>query len=455
MPEKTPRKKPLGGSLFGVIFLIVGVGIVMLSPAQTLFTSIFGVTFAAAGLFVIFVAQRKSSSVGSGHDPIPSTEKHGFWLFGFMALMFIGISSPVLLAIPEEIARDNWLILVALLFPVAGLWLAFMAWKTWRNWHYYGASPLQLDPVPGQIGGDIGGHITLGRRLDKSNWSVTLQCLKIRISGSGKNRSRHETLLWQGDQVPEVQPGPQGTGIRFCFTPPADLPAAKNEGRNQIVWRLVMNGPAEPTPLERTYNLPAVAGTGRSTITLSDAHISHHERKAKVDAITNAAEQIDVQAAGNGLTLHSRAGRNIGMKLMIFIFGLIFTGIGTGLGYMAADEGFMLYVMAALFFLFGFPMLIGGIFIAGRSMSSRIVGDTVIMIRYWCGRPLWQRRGTLSSADQLYLESRITMKQGHQTTEYFSLSVKDGKKTIRLAEGIAGRAVAEAFRDNLIRLLGL
>ena len=54
MPEKTPRKKPLGGSLFGVIFLIVGVGIVMLSPAQTLFTSIFGVTFAAAGLLLFF-----------------------------------------------------------------------------------------------------------------------------------------------------------------------------------------------------------------------------------------------------------------------------------------------------------------------------------------------------------------------------------------------------------------
>lgn len=394
-------------------------------------------------------------SLRASGAPISSSEKHGFWLFGVMAIMFIGVSLPGVLAVPEELSRENWLILLVLLFPLAGLWLAYMAWKTWHNWRHYGPAPLQLDPSPGQIGGDIGGYITLARRLEKQDWSITLQCLKIRITGSGKNRSRHETILWQADQVPEVQHRPAGTEVRFRFQPPGDLPPTHDAGRDQVAWRLLLTGPTEPTPLERTYTLPAAPGAGRSTISLSAAHVAHHQQRARMDAITEAAEQIDVQPVGNGLALHSRAGRHLGMKLMVLVFGLVFAGIGTGLGYVAAREGFMLYLMAALFCLFGFPMIVGGLFMAGRSLSARIEGDRVIMVRYWCGRPLWQRRGSLTRADQLELANSVTMRHGNRSTEYFSLSVKDGQKTVRIAEGLAGRSVAEAFRDNLIMLLRL
>lgn len=423
---------------------------------KMLFMTLFGTVFGGAGLFVIFLGRRKSALAAMADGPIPSSEKHGFWLFGFMAFMFLGISLPGVLAIPDELGKDNWPILVVLLFPLVGLWLAYMAWKNLRNWRYYGPAPVALDPFPGQIGGDIAGQISLARRLGQANWLVTLQCLKVRIS-RGKNSRRSESVIWQADQVPEVTYEAGGSVIRFRFTPPTGLPETDNQGNDQVEWRLLLSGPTQPVPLERTYELPVVQGTQTSSIALSPAHVEHHERQARMQSLTDAAEQIDVQMLGNGVLLHSRPGRNLALKAMVLIFGLIFGGVSVGLAYLAAKEGVMLYFMALMFGLFGFPMLLGGWFMLGRSLKARIEGSRVEAVRYWGGMALWKRSGNLVRAEQLALKGGMSMNSGRRTTEYFSLELRDetGGKVIRLAEGIAGRPVAEALRENLVKLLRL
>lgn len=424
---------------------------------KMLFMTIFGTVFGGVGLFVMLLGRKKAAAAADMVDgPIHSSEKYSVWLFGFMAFMFLGISLPAVLAIPDELGKENWPILVALLFPLAGFWLAYMAWKNWRNSRYYGPAPLALDPAPGQIGGDIAGQITLRGGLGLADWLATLQCLKVRIS-RGKNRSRSESLLWQADQVPEVSREAAGSVVRFRFTPPDDLPETDNSGSSQIEWRLLLSGPKQPVALERTYELPVVQGSRTSSISLSPAHVEHHERQAQMNALTNAAEQIDVQMLGQGVLLHSRPGRNLAMKAMVLIFGLIFGGVSIGLGYVAAEEGIMLYFMAFMFGLFGFPMFLGGLFMLGRSLKARIEGNRVESVRYWGGVALWKRSGHLAHADQLKLKGGVSMNSGRRTTEYFSLEFRDqtGGKTIRLAEGIAGRPVANALKDNLIKLLRL
>ncbi|TNE96246.1 MAG: DUF3592 domain-containing protein [Gammaproteobacteria bacterium] len=423
---------------------------------KILFTAIFGAVFSTAGLLVIFLGTRKTRSAADirTSDSIHSSEKHGFWVFAFMAFMFIGISVPVLLAIPEELNDGNWPILAVLLFPLVGLWLARMAWVSRRNWRYYGPTPLQLDPAPGQVGGDIAGRIRLSRQTTDGNWLITLQCVRVRIS-KGKNSSRRESVIWQSEQVPEVINEHPGSSIVFKFEPPENLPETDDEGRDQVTWRILLAGPTEPFPLERTFDIPVLKGTERSAITMSEAHVEHHERVGKVQALTEAAEQIDVQMAPQGLIVTSRIGRNLTMKLMVILFGIIFGGASVWLAYAAATEGVMLYLMAFVFGLFGFPMFLGGLFMAGRSMKTRISANRVESVRYWCGIALWKRTGTLVNPGQVELVDGGKMTYGNRTIEYFSVAFRDGNKRIRLAEGLAGRPVAEAFRDNLIKLLGL
>lgn len=416
--------------LFGLIFAVIG-GAIMLSPR---------------------LASRKKTATG---ELIYSGEKHGFWVWAFMAFMFIGISLPPTLAIPSEIGKGNWPILVALVFPLAGSWMAYMAWNARRNWTFYGPMPLQLSPSPGQVGGDIAGHIALSKWLGDQGWKVTLQCVRVRISG-GKNSSRSESIAWQKEQVPYVSATGTGSEVRFVFTPPADLPPTDEEGRQQVLWRLFLDGPDGPVPLKRTYTLPVVAGTGKAA-PLPATHVARSEREALMIAINEAAQQIDVQQTGDGLWLHSRVGRNKAMSVVMTLAGLVFGGAGIGLFVKALDGEFMLFVMSFFFCLFGIPLFFGGLFVSGRSLDARVSGEQVEMVRYWLGRALWRRQARLQRADQLVLTSGGSSTNSEQRqTEYFHLEVQgsDGRK-VRIAEGLAGREVAEAFRDNIIRLLRL
>ena len=46
-----------------------------------------------------------------------------------------------------------------LLFPLMGVGMLLAALNGWRNYRYFGPSPLRLDPVNGQAGGQAGGEI--------------------------------------------------------------------------------------------------------------------------------------------------------------------------------------------------------------------------------------------------------------------------------------------------------
>ncbi|TBW59616.1 DUF3592 domain-containing protein [Marinobacter halodurans] len=420
---------------------------------KLLFGGLFGVVFAVAGVAVLLLGRRRRR-LAADPTEIFSSQRYGHWVFGFMAFMFLAISLPGVLAVPDEFADGNWLVLLVLLFPLAGLWLARLAWVSRRNWRYYGPMPLRPDPAPGQVGGDVGGQIRLSRPEIDAPWQVTLQCVRVSIR-SGKNSSRSERIIWQDRQVPYVHTEGPGAVVAFRFTPPAELPPSDDSGREQVLWRLVLDGPREPVALERTYELPVEPGTRSSAVTLPREHVERTERKAQVAATSAAAEQIDVEPWMDGWRIHSRAGRNLGFTLAVLIGGLFFAGAAVGLGIAAASEGFMLYMMAAFFGLFGFPMVLGGLFMLGRSLDVRIRQQQVRSVRAWCGMALWRRQGTLTRAGQLVLTSAGSANKGHRMTEYFHLEMNAAGKRIRIAEGLAGREVAEALRDNLVRLLRL
>jgi len=133
----------------------------------------------------------------------------------------------------------------------------------------------------------------------------------------------------------------------------------------------------------------------------------------------------------------------------------VFVGAAIGMGIAAASEAYMLYIMSVFFGLFGFPMFFGGVFMAGRALEAKVSAAQVEIVRYWGGRALWRRRGNLQQASQLVLTSGGSSTSGNRKTEYFHIEVNcDGKK-LRIAEGLVGREVAEAMRDNVIRLLRL
>ena len=135
------------------------------------------------------------------------------------AWVFAGIWNLVSVAMPfmvydEIVEKQNYLALIGLLFPLIGLGLLGWAIVKTREWQRFGATPVVLDPFPGSIGGNVGGTVDIGLPYDSSvPFVATLTSVHSYMSGSGKNRSRRESALWQDEIVAHTEASARGTHV--------------------------------------------------------------------------------------------------------------------------------------------------------------------------------------------------------------------------------------------------
>ncbi len=430
-------------------------------------TLIFGLTFggvfALVGAGVMYLMRRgRDPQTVSGTGQYSSREKSGHWLMVGFGAVFILLPSPAYLEVWKEVSRGNYMILLVLLFPLAGAGIALAGLRMRNNYRFFGPTPLALDPQPGQAGGQVGGSIQLGRALSaEQSVTVWLSCIRCYYSGSGKDRKTRESIRWQNRQRAWCRPVQSGTEIQFCFDAPADQPATRERDRSVsgrkdwIRWRVELDGQVQGRALNRSWDVPVEAGSGSSRYELPASHLEADQRDRKMDALESANQQIEVEQTSEGLHLISRAGRNLGMKLGLLVFGGAFAAVGTFLFVQAAEEGFMLYIMGSIFGLIGYPMVLATLYTLARRLDAWVRGGEVRNQRRWLGIVLFRREGQLLNADQLVLESGMSSTSNGRKTEYMTLYAKvDGKK-LRLAEGIAGREAGEALREAVLRTLRL
>lgn len=430
-------------------------------------TLIFGLTFggvfALVGGGVMYLMRRgRDPQTVSGTGQYSSREKSGHWLMVGFGAVFILLPSPAYLEVWKEVSRGNYMILLVLLFPLAGAGIALAGLRMRNNYRFFGPTPLALDPQPGQAGGQVGGSIQLGRALSaEQSVTVWLSCIRCYYSGSGKDRKTRESIRWQNRQRAWCRPVQSGTEIQFCFDAPADQPATRERDRSVsgrkdwIRWRVELDGQVQGRALKRSWDVPVEAGSGSSRYELPASHLEADQRDRKMDALESANQQIEVEQTSEGLHLISRAGRNLGMKLGLLVFGGAFAAVGTFLFIQAAEEGFMLYIMGSIFGLIGYPMVLATLYTLARRLDAWVRGGEVRNQRRWLGIVLFRREGQLLNADQLVLESGMSSTSNGRKTEYMTLYAKvDGKK-LRLAEGIAGREAGEALREAVLRTLRL
>ena len=123
-------------------------------------------------------------------------------VLGCMALLFVGVSLPAVLAIPKELREGNKPILVALIFPVVGIGLGVGAVRALVRRRKFGVSELELHTLPGVLGGTFSGALEILSKLQpKAGFKVRLVCIRRTQSGSGKNRSTHESIVWEEEKV--------------------------------------------------------------------------------------------------------------------------------------------------------------------------------------------------------------------------------------------------------------
>ena len=183
--------------------------------------AIFALVFGGAGFGLIGLALRGKKKVKAQEDlrqlypeepwrwreewaegRVPASSKANMIGTSVIAIFWNLISLPLLFIVPEEIRGGNLLASIGLLFPAMGAGMALWALRLFIQWRKFGHSVFEMSEVPGVTGGLLQGQILTGTHIQpQEDIRLTLNCVERRTTGSGKNRSTSETILWQDTQL--------------------------------------------------------------------------------------------------------------------------------------------------------------------------------------------------------------------------------------------------------------
>jgi len=369
--------------------------------------------------------------------------------WGF-ALFWNLVTLPVFLQFDEiwaKIQREP-LTAVAFLFPLVGIALVLLAIRATRQKQRFGLTPLVMDPFPGSLGGQVGGRIDTRIPFDPQlRFHVRLACVNSRVSGSGKNRSRGESVVWQSGGICHTGRGSAGTLLQFRFDVPGNLPASQPHGDNYHLWRLRVNAELPGTDFDRGFEIP-VYPTGQRRSAVAEGTESH---PATVDLAMAGVESVaDITPAPDGIQARFPALQRPAQGVFLFLFGAVFAGIGIAVGISSGP-----LLLAALFTLVGSLFAVGGVFYLGKSLLVSVSPEGIRSRRFLFGYPLTTRRAAATDIAKIEIRQGATMQSGRNTTVYYQLyaAARDGK-SFPVAERLTSRAEAELVRETYLAYLG-
>ncbi len=357
------------------------------------------------------------------------------------------------IAYREVVEKENYLALVALVFPLVGIGLLAWAVRRTLEWRRFGPAPVTLDPFPGSIGGHVGGTIDLDTPFDSTaKFNVTLTNLHSYVSGSGKNRSRKETAKWQDELVAYAAPGGKGTRLRFRFDVPDGLDEsdADQEGDSYFNWRLNLRAELPGTDVDRDYDIPVYA-TARQSRDLPDRAMqeSRDERDAIADG--RVRDRIRFQHRPMGRSMFYPTGRHLFPNLVGVFFGAVFAAAGWFLITQAGHT-----VFGGIFGGVGALVALGAFYMMTNSLEVSQDGTSVNALRRWLGIPV--RRKSMLRSRFARFEKKTSMKtqSGGRHVIYYAVNMidHDGNKMV-VGEGFRGESEAKAAMRMIARELGL
>jgi hypothetical protein len=374
----------------------------------------------------------------------------GAWVF---AVVWNLVSFPVAFKIGEIWLDKGPLALVALVFPVVGIGLLFWAIKVTLGWRRFGRTPLTMDPFPGAIGGDVGGEIQLGPYHGTGNtaYKVTLSCIYSYMSGSGKNRSRSEDIVWQDEGYARPVAGVSGLKLQFRFRVPDKLAESDDqEDSSYHLWRLHLHAELDGVDLDRDFELPVYATGQNSSHVLM---LSTDEQPAGKSPQT-IESILPFTHSGRGIEIYYPALRKPLPGLMLVLFGGVFAAVGVFLWQKAVTEGVMLNFMSIMFSLVGLAVLIGGIYTLLNSLRVTLDGMHVTSVRSIVGIPVSRKIVDYDRVLSVSRKKSGSMQKGskHQI-DYHIIARYDGGE-VTLAEHLTSYSktnqVIEFFKRQLM-----
>jgi hypothetical protein len=356
------------GLVFIVLFMLpfCGVGLFCIALAlreaaseqpemgTVLFMGLFGLVFGGSGLWMILRAlkgDKSSQQVDERKTQHPDepwlwradwasrliqdSNRSSLSYIWFFAVFWNLISMPLSLTVlPREVLENrNYLALLGLLFPLVGAGLLLWAIRATLRWKKFGTSLLELETLPGVIGGQLKGILqTRTALLPEEGLSLKLTCINRTVSGSGKNRSVNERILWRERQViskDRIEARMQGSSIPFTFEIPYDSKDTDRKNMdNAILWYVDAAASVPGVDYGAQFEVPLFR-TSESDPDFAPAREAGVPEQMTEDLPhTGSHGGITVKPSQRGGTeFYFAPARNVSVALVLTVFTLIWSAV--------------------------------------------------------------------------------------------------------------------------------
>jgi len=225
---------------------------------------------------------------------------------------------------------------VALLsFTLLGILLFLVAVRESRRWRRFGRLEMTLDPLPGSIGGHVGGSLELPlHQAAASDCRVMLMCIRDRLVKTKDGSGRSESVEWAKETLPELGRSGSGVRLRYTFEVPEGLPPSEEPSDDYHKWVIRVQADLPGADLDQVFEVPAL---------LVDPPLQAREpalaEATAAEALELSPRVVRVHRSRGGLTLYFPAGRGGLGGIMLLIFGAVFAGAGVFAFVTTADIG--------------------------------------------------------------------------------------------------------------------
>ncbi len=192
---------------------------------------------------------------------IPGSTRSAMWAAWVMTIALLGFSIPLLRVLPGEIRDGNPGAWLGLLFPLAAAGGLIWALRATFRRRRFGTTYLELDTLPGVIGGTLSGALQLSTDLrPAAGFELRLRCVRRR-RGRGRSASSEETTTWESRlkvDVSKLQLGPGGARVPFSFTIPytSDPSTPPENADERVSWKLDAHAPASGVAFHTEFEVP-------------------------------------------------------------------------------------------------------------------------------------------------------------------------------------------------------
>ncbi|UCE85613.1 MAG: hypothetical protein JSU66_14965 [Deltaproteobacteria bacterium] len=366
------------------------------------------------------------------------------------ALAWNGMTAPLVWRLPRELECGPRMLLLAGAFGLAGLWIVGAALRATLRQLRFGTARLDLDTVPGVIGGRLRGTIHVrGSLAGAARVELRLTCVNRVTSGSGKSRSTFEHVRWQEEYaVPRASLAAAsiGSAIPVDFTLPYGLaPSRAEPSDNQILWRLEARAELAGADFHTRFEVPVFVTPESDPHVVATKPASPHSG----DPTRFGGSGIRVEPLPDGgLRVHFPRLRQPVAGLVLCAFGGGFAAVAGFVG--SGDAVGVGGILIAVFGGFGLLLLWAGLdtLLATTTVSAHPDG---VSIR----RGILFRPRRFVPAAQI---ARITLEIGMQIGDraYYDLKVRTRSRRTRAAGSrIRSKREAEWLAERLRTAVGV